>query len=278
MKILAIVILYYPDLDVLRENLEAFMRHVETTMIWDNSPKEISAMNEKHVKSFLSNVLFQGNGHNLGISSGLNKAWEYAKHNQYDVLLTMDQDSLFCDFESYLQRVLGFWKSEGLCACGPTPNLNRNIVLGEFNQEPHLITSGMLIPVSLLNDCGGYCQDFKIDGIDIELCYKLKEYGYKSYIDNKSNLIQRFGQQEKRKLPILGEKTFSNYNKDRLYGIFRNHIIVWRRYHYPRRLAKLIFYEYFTTYVIKDVFFGKGKREKLRAVFKGIIDGFRFPM
>ncbi|MBQ6063156.1 MAG: glycosyl transferase family 2 [Prevotella sp.] len=280
MRILAVVILYNPDLQLLQENIGAFTSHVETTMVWDNSPKEISMKNEQFAMDCFPQVIYKGDGYNRGISFGLNKAWEYARKNQYDVLLTMDQDSIFSDFKEYKQRVITKWQSEGLCACGPTPNISKDSgLLEDFSQSPRLITSGMLIPVPLLNACGGYCADYHIDGIDVELCYHLNNLGFQTFIDNKSNLSQRFGQQVTRKIPFFGDKTFSNYNPSRLYEIFRNHIITWRRYHYPRNLSKLIFYEYFISYVIKDVIIlGKGKGKKLRAVFKGVVDGFWFPV
>ncbi len=278
MKIIAVVVLYHPDLQILQENLMAFTYHVGKTLIWDNSPRETSAKNANFIRNIFPHAIIQGDGINHGISYGLNKAWEYARQNQYDALLTMDQDSVFSDFESFRNRVVNKWEMEGLSACGPTPNLKKTEDTSvEFSRNSHLITSGMLIPVSLLDNCGGYCQDYKIDGIDIELCYHLKACGYHTYIDNKSNLVQRFGQHETRTIPLFGEKAFSNYNASRLYEIFRNHIITWRRYHFPWKLTKLIFYEYFVSYVIKDILLlGDNKKEHLTAVFNGCIDGFRF--
>ena len=278
MKIVAVVVLYHPDLKILYENLMAFTYQVNATLIWDNSPTEAFVKNEVFLRNRFPHLIIQGDGTNHGISYGLNKAWDFARQNHYDALLTMDQDSTFSDFEFYRNRVENKWKTEGLCVCGPTPNLKKSDdVSMEFSQNSHLITSGMLIPVSLLDVCGGYCRDYMIDGIDIELCYHLKACGYHTFIDNKSNLVQRFGQHETRTIPFFGEKAFSNYNASRLYEIFRNHIITWRRYHHPRELTKLIFYEYFISYVIKDVvLLGSNKKEHLMAVFHGIVDGFRF--
>ena len=278
MRVLAIVILYNPDLKLLQENLNAFTFQVDETMIWDNSPKDVYAKNEKYIHELFPHIVIQGDGNNHGISFGLNKAWKYASQKQYDVLLTMDQDSVFRDFKLFLSRGEDKWIKEGLSACGAFPiDGNGDSMTEEFLPVNHLITSGMLIPVSLLDSCGGYCQEYKIDGIDIELCYRLRKLGFQTFIDTKSFIKHRFGQQGIKKIPFFGVKYFSNYNPSRLYGIFRNHIITWRRYHYPRTLTKLIFYDYFKSYVIKDViFFGSNKREHLAAVYKGFVDGFRY--
>ena len=277
MKIVAVVVLYHPDLQIVQENLMAFTYQVDKTLIWDNSPGETSVKNENFIRNMFPHVIIQGDGINHGISYGLNKAWEYARQHQYDALLTMDQDSIFSDFAFFRKRVENKWEMEGLSACGPTPNLKSKDALRDFSPNSHLITSGMLIPISLLDTCGGYCRDYKIDGIDIELCYHLKACGYHTYIENKSNLVQRFGQHETRAIPLFGEKAFSHYNASRLYEIFRNHIVTWRRYRFPWKLTKLIFYEYFVSYVIKDIIIlGDNKEEYLTAVLKGCVDGFRF--
>ena len=137
----------------------------------------------------------------------------------------------------------------------------------------------MLVPTRLLDSCNGYCQDYKIDGIDIDLCYRLRKQGYLTFIDTKSLIKQRFGQQVIKKIPFLGVMFFSDYNPSRLYGIFRNHIITWRRYHHPKALTKLIFLDYLKSFVIKDViFFGNNKWKRLVAVYKGFVDGFRYPI
>ncbi len=274
MKILAVVVLYEPNISILHENLNAYVSHVEQTIAWDNSPYSYRR-NEEFLKQEYPSIIYMGDGRNYGISYVLNKAWEYARENNHEVLLTMDQDSVFVDFTTYRKRVEDYWKTEGLCVCGPTPNLNKSLSISqEFSRKNYVITSGMLIPISLLNVCGGYELDFKVDGIDVELCYHLKERGFYTYVDNRSDLVQRYGEQKVKKL--LG-RTFlcANYNASRLYGIFRNHIIIWRKYNHPKEIKRMVIHDYFVSFVIKDVLlFGNNKIKKLWAVFKGIRDGF----
>ena len=213
----------------------------------------------------------------MGISYGLNQGWQYAKTHGYDIVMTMDQDSKFEDFNTYLNHTLDKWEQEGFCLCGPTPNLHtRKDRLSGYTKCIATITSGMLVPIELMNIANGYCTDFFVDGIDFEFSYHLREKGYDTYIDNESNLIQVFGTPQYKR--ILGIKIHAyGYSPFRLYGVFRNHIIIWRRYHYPGVLMRHIIKHYLINYVLTGVLLVESnKREKMKAVFKGIVDGFRF--
>ena len=62
MKIVAVVVLYHPDLQIVQENLMAFTYQVDKTLIWDNSPGETSVKNEicSHMLSFRVMALITG--------------------------------------------------------------------------------------------------------------------------------------------------------------------------------------------------------------------------
>lgn len=276
-KILAIVIIYNPDKYLLRKNIESFVRYVDKILIWDNSSSYIKDKHVEYLIPFFPEIQILGNGVNHGISEALNYAWKYAKDGGFDTLLTMDQDSFFVDFKSFKERVNNKWHKDGLSLCGPTPNLHeKHFDNNEFVKVPDLITSGMLVPIVLLDISGGYCNDFFLDGIDVDLCTKMEIRGYNSYRDNGCNLVQRFGN-PKSKI-ILGKRIYSaGYSASRLYGIFRNHIIIWRRYNHPREVMKKILFQYFLKFVVIGVIFvDYNKREKLISVYKGIRDGKKY--
>lgn len=274
MKLLSIIVLYHPNLELLQKNINAFIGSTNHLIIWDNSPLQTMQENVSFCRRHFSNYTYIGTGENKGISTSLNFAWKYAQEHDYDTLLTMDQDSIFVHFDEYLKRVAQKWEKEGECLCGPTPNLhlNHHKQLG-FTCQPDIITSGMLIPISLLNQCSGFCSAFLIDGIDIELCYHIKEKGRKVFRDNESNLIQQFGEPQSRQFCHV---TFHahGYSSNRLYHIFRNHLMIWRRYQHPAQLLKKILYDYLLKMVFIGVIFVENdKIEKLNAVLHGIRDG-----
>ena len=90
MKILAIVVTYYPEKNLLKKNINAFIEYVDKVLIWENTPES-----EKLSFRFIHDekIEYCGDGIN-SISHALNYGWKYAKRNGYDYLLTMDQDSI----------------------------------------------------------------------------------------------------------------------------------------------------------------------------------------
>ena len=277
-KLLAVVVTYHPDLTLLKEDITAFADRVGEVFVWDNSPAPDNAKTEAFLRQHFPHVVYDGWGENKGVSYGLNRGWKYALEHDYDVMLTMDQDSRFEDFGTYLNRVLDKWEKEGLCVCGPTPNRQQSEQKASqgFIRSIAVITSGMLVPMQILNDADGYCEDFFVDAIDFDFCYRIREKGYEAYMDQESNLIQVFGEPRYKK--ILGMKIHGyGYSPSRVQGIFRNHIITWRRYHHPWVLLRHIVKQYFCNYLLKGVLLVEDKKwTKWKAAFKGTVAGFKY--
>lgn len=278
-RLLAVVVAYSPDMDLLIANISAFVRRADGVYVWDNSPEPTRVETERQLRQRFPQVVFGGVGENKGISYGLNQGWRYAREHGFDILMSMDQDSRFENFDAYYERVTGKWERDGLCLCGPTPNLHlRKAAAVGFTASMALITSGMLVPLQLLDEAGGYCEDFLVDAIDFDFCYRLREKGYESYMDNESNLVQVFGTPQSKRVLGITVHAFG-YSPFRVYGIFRNHIIVWRRYHHPAVLLRHIIKQYFLNYLLKGVLLvEKQKWAKCKAACKGTIDGFRFKL
>lgn len=267
MKLLAVIATYYPEKELLTKDYSSFADNVDKVIIWENTPvkdaQKFHYLPEEQVE-------YMSNGCN-SISKALNTVWHYAKDNGYDALLTMDQDSYFENFKEYKE-----WAERSIaeepCICSPWyfDKMTDPMV---FNQN-HVITSGMVIPISILDDINGYNEDFDIDAIDIDLCLRAKNKGYKIFQNNQFRLNQRFGQVYEKK---VFDKVFSGaeYNSKRLLYIFRNYIITYRRNNHPEYLKKNIHNMLVNT--IKNVVFcEKNKFQKLFAITKGCYQGLTF--
>lgn len=267
MKLLAVIITYYPEKELLIKDYLSFADNVDKVVIWENTPiKDVPKY--RYVPE--GQVEYMSNGCN-SISKALNTAWNYAKDNGYDALLTMDEDSCFDDFKGYKEWACKMIEEEP-CICSPWyfGEMTEPMV---FNQN-HVITSGMIVPVSILNDINGYYEEFDIDAIDIDLCLRAKSKGYKILQNNQFRLYQRFGQGYEKK--VFG-KVFSGaeYNSKRLLGIFRNYIITYRRNNHPEYLKKNI-HNMFVNTIKNVVFCEKNKFQKLFAIAKGCYQGLTF--
>ena len=75
MKILAIVVTYYPKKELLEKNVNAFIEDVEKVLIWENTPSS-----DKIQYRYLTGnkIEYCSDGTN-SISRALNYGWQYAK-------------------------------------------------------------------------------------------------------------------------------------------------------------------------------------------------------
>lgn len=110
MKLAAVVVLYHPDENLVR-NINSYLPQVDTLVLWDNTPE-----GEKSAPLSLSGVChperleYMGCGRNVGIGAALNQAVAYARDNGFTHLLTLDQDSYFRegDFRRYLENIRAY--------------------------------------------------------------------------------------------------------------------------------------------------------------------------
>lgn len=222
--ILAVVVTYFPEKELLCKNVGAFIHSVDKVLIWENTPS-----NQCECYRFVDHekVEYCGDGIN-SISHALNYAWRYAKDNGYSYLLTMDQDSCFEDFPHYLkQTILNENAPKGIY----TPPIKelRIEVNRDFEEINRPITSGMLIPVTLINKIGGWDEAFIIDAVDDEFCLHAHSLGIKIFAVKGIEMQHCLGKPETKK--FWGHTlTLRNYPPNRLYGIYKNNIILMRKY------------------------------------------------
>ena len=270
-KVLAVVVLYYPDRQVLQDNINAIINDVDNIILWEN-------MDESDARNYRINadskVNYINAGKNVGISKALNYAWIYARTNGYDYLLTMDQDSIWKNFGFFKKNSLSFLQNtKALIGPATQKSSLSNTKVPSFVRKQWIITSGMLVPVELLTDIGGYNENFFVDGVDIELCLRAYTKGYKSYVDQSSFLNQNYG--VKNNLKFCGLKlSIQSYNPSRVHDIFFSNVVLFRIYRRYETIKELIV---FLKVVILSIFFVKGdKFSKFVAVYKGIICGINF--
>ena len=269
-KILAVVVTFKPEKEFLVRNVNSLINVVDKILIWENSP-------EINVRSWFNGleIEFKTTGKNIGISGALNEAWMYARQHGYTHLLTMDQDSFLKNCKTYVETCLNSIKEPSVF--GPkitrsdeTQPLN---IIEKLSNNDYLITSGILVPLEIINAIGGYNADFKVDAVDLDFCIRTKLAGYEVYRNENGVLLQHFGTPYTK---ILFGKTFvcPNYSPFRLKGIFRNHIIIYRRY--KNKWIKRIIIVYFRHFIPRILLWEDNKWKKVNAIFNGIIEGLKY--
>lgn len=264
-SILVVIVAYYPDKGLLHRNIDAYIDDVDQILIWKNTP------DDNYIESEFLNVnkiVVKGENANKGISYALNYAWKYAKKNGFRYLMTMDQDTVWHNFSAFRDDVLvNRIVPTGIWAPG---NEVRNTI--PYDKTNFVITSGMLVSIDVLDRLQGWDERFKVDGVDNDFCCHASHLGVPIYTVNSCHIEQRCGSPEMRS--FMGMKfEVHNYSASRLYEIYKNHIITFRKYSDQKILRKSWMHEW-CYYRIFYILFEKDVLIKLIAVMRGIIVGY----
>lgn len=262
MKILAIVVTYFPDKDLLIKNVSSFVDNVEKVLIWENTPKS-----ERKKYRFIEHEKVEYCGDDMNsISHALNYAWNYAVDNKFDYLLTMDQDSQWVDFKEFLSETIynpnapiGIW--------GPYHNDS----LQEILEYDAIITSGMLVKTSLISKIGGWNEFFAIDCVDDEFCLSAKRLGINSYIIGMCKMTHHLG--NPKPVTVWGKTAYTgNYSHKRLYSIYKNHLVLVRMFPEIQSI-KRDFWNYWIPQIKWIVVCEDNHLKKFFAIFRGLLIG-----
>lgn len=164
--------------------------------IYDNSklPQEVPVFENV-------NIYYEHDENNSGVSRAYNQAYKKAKELNKELLLVLDQDSNFELFfiEKYM-KMYEIYKNDFLYApiiCDEkktkiySPSFMNNFVgkiqfFEDFNYEKtydlngkSVINSGLMIPLEIFEQIGGYNEKIKLDFSDVYFIEKYKKFSSK---------------------------------------------------------------------------------------------------
>ena len=178
MNIAGVVILYHPDMELLLANIQSYNTGLKQLYVYDNSDTKTLGIEEALLKLNPS-IEYKYFNANEGIAKRLNQAMDQASLNQYDYLLTMDQDSSFKagDFEKYkslIQSTAYNHVAQFGVNCQPDYTQSKE----QPEEALTLITSGSILNLSIIKNIGSFKEDFFIDFVDAEFSYRVIQNGY----------------------------------------------------------------------------------------------------
>ena len=273
LKIAGCVILYHPQMDAI-DNILSYIDHVECLYIIDNGGGE--TVTAKFVND--PKVKIIRHKENKGIAYSLNEVLQ-AIVNEYDLLLTMDQDSRFladsikkyvdaCD-EIVWNTTLALGAK--IIAAGTDIDIVENV---EWEKAENMITSGNLISVKNALAIGGFDEALFIDEVDSDFIYRGRENEL-TVLYNKCGiyLAHTVGRPEYHS--FLGHLTkVQNHNKIRKYYMFRNRFVVLKKHFRVIGLRRVWnYYIKANISLIRDtLFFEDDTLGKLQYMMMGFID------
>lgn len=286
--IVAIVVSYHPQADSLRTLVEQLLVQTAHVIVVDNGGHcDSQQLPTSAYITLLSRPC------NEGVASALNIGIRYVQQHYPQALavLTMDQDSLPAK-DMVSQLWLHYKRScqQGLRvgALGPQQIDSRSQRRWPFIAPvglqrrwvyppergcvvvDHLITSGCLIPLAVLNDVGLMEERLFIDYVDIEWSLRCRARGYHLQAVGSAHLHHTLGD---RLIRVLGREV-ALHSPLRHYYCMRNALLLWRHPHISlvwklhdglRTIKKFVFLSIFT----------RSRRTHLRFMLLGLWHGLQ---
>lgn len=246
MKLAGCVVLYNPC-DEVFQNIESYSNLLDLLIVVDNSTKKNIQLIEK-IKFYNKNKLcYIDNGGNLGIATALNKAADEAISKKYNWLLTMDQDSLFINFNHYIDCLKSIENKENiaLLAANTTRDAKNKLPLKptlKYEEKFSVITSANIINLNYFNDIGRFTDKLFIDLVDHEFCLKINNMKLKILYFKDVLVEHALGEVNLRKNILTGKMRYKvEHNAQRAYYITRNYLYVSKKYgkYFPKEINML---------------------------------------
>lgn len=265
------IVTFNPDIDRLRENMLRLKEQISDIVVIDNGSNNIGKIVE--IAADVGAVLIK-NRSNLGIAKALDQIMGYGKANNFEWVLTLDQDSVIMPgLITKYENAANLKKNKDVamftCLIKDRNFTDKSSEMQnkEYEEVPFCITSAAYTSVNKYYQTKGYDEFFFIDCVDFDLCYSLREKGFKICRINYKGLLHEVGHGENK--IVLGKKIIVYHqNALRIYYLARNTVLMSRKHRNLMpcyvMLRKLLFQ------FIRIVLFERPVFEKMKGFFKGI--------
>lgn len=288
-SVCAVLVTYHPDADF-PARLARVASQVGATVVVDNGSSELELGMLRHavgtaaVGAAAATTLI-GNSENLGIARALNIGVRHAQARGHSWALLLDQDTLVdTDMVERLLSIQATCLTARVAAIGSrfrdtrgrTAEPIRLTAEGEHWEEVEsVITSGCLLSLRAYGLVGPFRDDFFIDYVDTEFCFRARAAGFRIIETLAPLMSHTVGAPTLH--TVFGSKTWtSNHSAERRYYIARNNTVLLREYGTFGRgpwLWKSITRSFKLTKRI--AFFETDKAGKIAAVWQGWRDALR---
>jgi len=293
LNICGVVVAFYPDEKKIQALLDVLAQQVQLLYVADNSDMDCSPL------SLVATIPlhYQFFGENRGVAAAHNAGIAFARTKGCTHVLLMDQDSLpHADMVHRLvqaeRKLCGQGKKVAAvgplcfhpqrhyyepflqCRAGRVTTLRCVPDQASLLPVAHLISSGSLISIHLLDSVGDMEESLFIDYIDIEWAFRASAKGYACYAVCGAVLEHYLGGVEKKGIGGMS-RTFSSYGATRLYYQFRNLVSLAKRGYVPRTWLVYHVMRYMAPRFLAHTLFLPPRLQHLHMIIRGIMDGMR---
>jgi rhamnosyltransferase len=229
-QVCAILVSYHPDAELPRRAARILEQAGALVIVDNGSGAATHAMLRRIAADSRVSLLL--NSTNLGIATALNLGVERAGALGFAWTLLLDQDSdLHDDMLSSLIEVRAAYPEPARVAViGAGFGEERQAAPGAAWQDAEsVITSGSLISLAVHAAVGPFRDEFFIDYVDSEYCFRARAQGYRVIRTAKPLMSHTIGAPTRHDLLGIAKWT-SNHSPDRRYYIARNDTVMLREY------------------------------------------------
>lgn len=287
-EVCAVVVTYRPDPSTLNTLLASVAGQVGGVVVVDNSSDAVARV-AVDVAGYGATFLRQGR--NNGLAHAQNVGLEWARGHGYKYVLLLDQDST--PGEGMVAALLNAFETlpGRVAAVGPRFHdlredrdapfvrvgfpLNQKLGcqrLGQAIECDFLISSGTLIPLSVIDKIGLMDAGLFIDNVDLEWSFRARAMGYSLNGICAATMHHRLGD-ARRSLPFgLGRVVV--HGPVRLYYMMRNRVKLYRLPHTPCVWVAQDLPRALMKFFLFSLLIGP-RRRNIRFMLRGIWDGIR---
>lgn len=291
----AVIVAYRPRMAELQALLHALRPQVARLIVVDNTPRTDACWHDFDDVSVEPSLHCVRLGENVGIARALNIGIAAARQAGATHVLLSDQDSVPApDMVRCQCAALRELTSQGyrVGAVGATFMERNTGLMLPFQVEvagnlfyghklpdaDHpwvevltLITSGVIIPVAVLNVVGCMREDLFIDNVDIEWSHRARAHGFALFGVYGARMMHTMGDRALR-VWYFGWRRESAYPAERIYYRVRNFIVLCRL-RYVSWPWKVRHAWTIAGVVYAHVVFGRQRAAAARAALRGVVDG-----
>lgn len=259
MKIAGVVVWYNPDKESI-SNIKTYNHNIDKLYIIDNSEHLMGNPfdNDKDIE-------YISFGKNMGLAFALNAAVRKAMSENYDWLLTMDQDSKFSNniIEIYKNYIVNN-DCKRVAILSPQYNTERNhpVKNNDIVELYWTMQSADLFNLNVMRELGLFEEKYFIDCIDYEYCLRARKYGYKILRCNEA-VLNHSPAINKR----IGLFNYGYASPIRIYYQTRNAYDMWLKYESIKALGIILIK------FIKSILLYDNKIIYIKMIKEGLCDG-----
>jgi rhamnosyltransferase len=237
-SVCAVLVTYHPD-PAFPARLGRIASQVGATVVVDNGSSAAALDMLGQATAAVTGATLIRNDENLGIARALNIGVQYAQAHGSSWALLLDQDTLVdTDMVERLLAVQASCLTARVAAIGSrfrdtrgqTVEPIRMSAQGEHWEEVEsVITSGCLLSLRAYADVGPFRDDFFIDYVDTEFCFRARAAGFRVIQTRAPLMSHTVGAPTSH--TVFGNKTWTtNHSAERRYYIARNNTVMLREY------------------------------------------------